>query len=162
MAHTFKLHIANEDTTTGRYDELLLSTIAGFAGYTSIEIQTRGAFEGYAFEGEAVKGLGGKIIRPISKMRNSFAVKLQPFTYKASDWDLSDWELLRLKLLKLQKTRCGWIELTAIGTALAISRPYHDATKAIPVQLTEFSFEDNEGKKSVVLTFEKKFIEVSA
>ena len=158
---TITLHVASVDTTpTTPYDALAVSSINGFANHTQCDMKVFGAFKSPILEGDEIQYIDGEISGPLF-MRDTFDVKLQPFTYKDSNNDLSTWEtVIKPVLRKAQIHRHAWLELTQIGDFLTISQPYHASGSAIPVQLTEMNFEDSEGKKTVTLTFHKTFREV--
>ena len=152
MADTITLHIASVDTNTPPYVQVPTSTIAGFAGYTSVTFRSLGAFQKIESEGEEIQYIDGQIKGSIY-LRESFDMQLVPFSYKVSTWDLSSWRALLPYLTKAKRYQHSWLELTAIGDFLGISSPYHSAANAIPVQLTDISFEDSDGFKNVTLTF---------
>lgn len=152
MADTIKLHIATVDTNTPPYVEVAVSTIAGFAGYTSVTFRVEGAFQTIETAGDEIQYIDGEIKGSIY-LREYFEVKLIPFSYQASDWDLSDYKALLPYLVKAKRYQNSWLELTAIGEWLQIATPYHTANYAVPVRLTDISLEDESGYKRVVLTF---------
>lgn len=132
----------------------------GFAAHTQCDMKVFGAFKSPVLEGDEIQYIDGEK-SGVPYMRDTFSVKLQPFTYKESANDLRTWEtVIKPVLRKAQIYRYAWLELSEISDFLDISHPYHETDKAIPVQLVEMSFEDSEGKKNVTLTFHKTFREV--
>lgn len=152
MADTVTLHIATVDTNTPPYVQVAVSTIAAFAGYTSVTFRVEGGFKDIESAGDEIEYIDGQIKGSIY-LREFFEVKLMPFSYKASDWDLGDWNTLLPYLVKAKRYQHSWLELTAIGEWLEIATPYHTAANAVPVQLTDISLEHENGYKRVVLTF---------
>jgi hypothetical protein len=152
MADTVTLHIATVDTNTPPYVQTPVSTIAAFAGYTSTSFRVLGAFQKIESEGEEIQYIDGQVKGSIY-LRGSFDVRLVPFSYKVSLWDLSSWKALLPYLVKAKRYQHTWLELTAIGDFLGVSTPYHTAANAVPVQLTDISFEDADGFKNVTLSF---------
>lgn len=134
--------------------------MTGFASHTQCDMKVLGAFKSPVLEGDEILYIDGEK-SGLPYMRDTFSVKLQPFTYKESTNDLRKWETAIKPVLRVaQKYRYAWLELSEISDFLDISHPYHEADQAIPVQLVEMSFDDAEGKKTVTLTFHKTFREV--
>ena len=73
MADTITLHIASVDTNTPPYVQVPVSTIAGFAGYTSVTFRSLGAFQKIESEGEEIQYIDGQIKGSIY-LRESFYV----------------------------------------------------------------------------------------
>lgn len=155
MADTITIHTANVDTTTPKpYNEVLVSTIAGYSGYHSHVINVLGGFKSLSLEGEKKQYVDGEI-RGLLYLRHNFDVKVAPFAFHSRDWDLNDLNDLETTILRMLGKHT-WIELTAIGEFLHISYPYHTAGKAIPVDIVGMDFEGDD-QKSIVLHFQKKW-----
>ena len=160
MADIIKLHVAQADTSTARYDEILVSTLTGFTGYATVNMRCLGAYKEETQEGDSVEYIDGEV-RGGLYMRDTFPVKLIPFSYKASDWDLTDWAAIKTKLRTAQKYGHSWIEITELGDFLGVSQTYHTSGSAIPVRLMGMNVSDTgDGFKEVTLNFSKAFREV--
>lgn len=159
MADVIKLHVAQTDASTARYDSILVSTIAAETGYATIDMRCLGAYKEEVAEGDSTEYIDGEV-RGAMYMRDTFPIKLMPFSYKASDWDLTDWAAIKVKIRTAQKYGHSWLELTDLGSFLDISQTYHAAGYAIPVRLMGISVSDTgEGFKEVTLNFSKAFRE---
>ncbi len=157
-ADVFYLHVATADTTTAPYVEVPVSTIAGYAGYGLIPI--RGVFIDAKpqEEGDEIEYID-KEKRTSLYMRDVISVKLFPFSYTASAWDLSDWERIKPYLAKAKRYQFSWLELTILANKMSVSSPYHTAANAIPVQMGNPDVETTtDGYMNVTLNFVRKFI----
>lgn len=159
MADIIKLHVAHEDTSTARYDEIAVSTLTGFSNYATVNMRCLGAYKAEKEEGGSVEYIDGEV-RGSLYMRDEFTLKLIPFSYRASEWDLTDWAAIKTKIRTAQKYQHSWIEITELSDYLSVSQAYHSANYAIPVRLFGISVDDNgEGFKEVTLNFKKAFRE---
>jgi len=101
MADIIKLHAAQTDASTARYDSILTSTIASETGYTSIDMRCLGAFKEEVAEGDSIEYIDGEV-RGSLYMRDKFSIRLIPFSYRASEWDLTDWAAIKAKIRTAQ------------------------------------------------------------
>ena len=87
-----KLHAASTDSGVVKpYDFITVSTMTGFASHTQCDMKVLGAFKSPVLEGDEILYIDGEK-SGLPYMRDTFSVKLQPFTYKESTNDLRKWE----------------------------------------------------------------------
>jgi len=152
MADTITLHYADVDTETTPYDEILLTTVAAYTGYGSVNIRVYDPGKRFELEGEETKYANGEI-RGSLDMRATFELAVVPFSYVASSWDIGDMEGIIAALRHPHK----WLELTNYSTLANRAGAYHDPTKVIPVELrsVEESNSRKDGIQSITLKFAK-------
>jgi hypothetical protein len=132
------MHLYKASVDTGYatpYSTVLLSTIAGYSGYSTIDTYITRSGIGYEGESSLTTDVSGSTFGSFSSTM-IFRVKCWPFTFDAgSQPDLDDLETLRDFL---QGARFLWARFD-VG-----SRDQPSATEAYPIVITGFSDSVNE------------------
>jgi hypothetical protein len=151
---TITLHGADIDTSATAYTSVLVTTVAGLAGYVSQDFDVIGIDEAPTTTESITFASGRKA--PSNFVRYSYNIKLFPTGYgERGDAIYTPTIFLRKKHVWLQANTATQDAVKNIGDTSA----YHATGHCIPIVIGGIEVEHNydKGEKNVVLIAERKF-----